>query len=87
MGSNNSSHYVELLNQLLQKLKVALGPEIVLVKVRKIKGISLTRDHSIGKIHEDPELVSQQVMDQFGELSPLLANTVIKPYLASTHVS
>lgn len=86
MGSNNSSHYVQPLNQLLQKLKVALGPEIVLVKVRKIKGISLTADNTIGNIREDPGLVSQQLVDQFNQLSPLLVNTLIKPYLASIRV-
>lgn len=75
--SDSAQDYKDVLTKTIQKLIVILGPDITLLKVRNIPGITVSDDGTVTALSGDQEKIQQQLHDQLAELSGTLANKTL----------
>lgn len=78
----NGDHQ-KLLTQVIQKQMVILGPDITLTKARNVKGLTVADDGTVTAINGSPQELTQQLIEQFMELSGLIVKKTMEPLLAS----
>lgn len=84
MQPQTPEEYKKLLTDVIKKQIVVLGPSITLAKARNVKGLTVSDDGTITDIVGDPQQVTQQLIDQFMELSGLIVKKTMEP-LFSIH--
>jgi hypothetical protein len=77
-------NYIQLLTELIQKQIVILGPEITLARVRKVQGVIVADDGTVTDITGDPQLITQQVIDQFVQLSGDIVRQTMAPLIEAS---
>lgn len=75
--------YQKLLTDVIKKQIVILGPDITLAKARNVKGLTITDDGTVTAIAGNPQLITQQLVEQFMELSGLIVKKTMEPLLAN----
>jgi hypothetical protein len=75
--------YQKLLTEVIKKQIIILGPAITLVKARNVKGLTVTEDGTVTAISGNPQELTQQLIDQFMELSGLIVKKTMEPILAN----
>lgn len=75
------SEYQKLLSEVIKKQIVILGPDITLAKARNVPGLTIANDGTVTAISGDPKVLTQQLVDQFMELSGLIVKKTMEPLL------
>ena len=82
----DTSHndYKEILNEIIEKQTVILGPQIAVLKAKGVAGLSVADDGKVLDITGDPQEVLQKVIDQYvalsGEIVKNAVNSVFAKY-------
>lgn len=71
--------YISLINEVVQKQSIILGPEIALLKAKNIKSLSINNEGKVTDISGDPHAALQQLIDQYVSL----AGQIVKNALTS----
>lgn len=79
MKTQHNSEYVTLLNGVIKKLLVVLGPDITFSKLHQISGLSITENGVVTEVTTDPRLITHQLKDKFLELSGFIVSNTITP--------
>lgn len=82
MQPQTTEDYQKLLTDVIKKQIVVLGPNITLAKARNVKGLTIADDGTVTQITENPQEVTQQLVNQFMELSGLIVKKTMEPLLS-----
>lgn len=83
MKPQSIEDYQKLLTDVIKKQIIILGPAITLTKARNVKGLDIDNDGTVTKITGDPHDITQQLIDQFMELSGLIVKKTMEPLLSA----
>lgn len=83
MPPKTDGEYQKLLTEVIKKQIVILGPDITLAKARNVKGLTIADDGTVTQISGNPQELTQQLIEQFMELSGLIVKKTMEPLLAS----
>lgn len=75
--------YQKLLTEVIKKQIIILGPAISLAKARNVKGLTISEDGTVTAISGNPQQLTQQLLDQFMELSSLIVKKTMEPILVN----
>jgi hypothetical protein len=75
----DKQHYIELINEIIQKQSIILGPEIAILKARNTAGLKVSETGSVTDIEGDPHAALQSLIDQYVSL----AGQIVKNALGS----
>ncbi|MBX4188369.1 MAG: hypothetical protein KW793_04535 [Candidatus Doudnabacteria bacterium] len=78
----SSQDYKNLINDILAKQAVILGQEIVLLKAKNVKGLSLDSEGKVKEISGNPEEVLQKLVDEYISLSGQIVKNILNPVFA-----
>lgn len=73
--------YKNLINDIIAKQTLILGPDVVLMKAKNVKGINLS-DGKVESISGDPNQVLQDLIDQYMSLSGQIVKNILTPVFA-----
>lgn len=76
--------YKKLLNEIIQKQIVILGPSITLAKARKIEGLIVKDDGTVTQMHGEPQAVIENLINEFAQLSEFIVKKTIEPLLTGS---
>lgn len=79
----SDTDYQKLLSEVIKKQIVILGPDITLAKARNVKGLTISDDGTVTAISGSPQFLTQQLVEQFMELSGLIVKKTMEPLLAN----
>lgn len=83
MQPKTDQEYQKLLTDVIRKQIVILGPAITLAKARNVTGLTVSDDGTVTAISGNPQLITQQLVEQFMELSGLIVKKTMEPLLAN----
>lgn len=75
----DKQRYIELINEIIQKQAIILGPEIAVLKARNIPDLKVSPDGKIQDISGDPHAALQKLIDEYVGL----AGQIVKNALGS----
>ena len=78
----NTEEYSNLINEILAKQIVILGPDIVLIKAKNVEGLKLDAAGKVIAIEGDPQAVLQRLIDEYISLSGMIVKNILHPVLA-----
>ena len=81
--ADTAQHYQKLLTEALQKQMVILGPQIALMKAKKVPGMSIDEHGQVTAVSEDPQRVATLFLEAFREISAPLVKKTMKPLLSA----
>jgi len=83
MQPGQNTDYKKLLTEVIQKQMVILGPSISLAKARNVKGLVVSDDGMVTDIQGPPQVLIQDLIDQFVQLSGLIVKKTMEPLLSA----
>lgn len=83
MSPHSDQEYKKLLTDVIQRQIMLLGPTIAVTKARQVPGITVADDGTVVSFTGDPQQLTQQLIEQFVELSGLIVKKTMEPLLAS----
>lgn len=83
MQPQTGTDYKTLLTQVIQKQMVILGPTITLAKARNVKGLTVDDNGIVTAINGQPQILIQELIDQFVQLSGLIVKKTMEPLLSA----
>lgn len=78
----NESDYKNLINDIIAQQTVILGPGIVLLKARNVKGLNLSDDGKVESIDGDPQIILQNLISEYIALSGQIVKNILTPVFA-----
>lgn len=78
----DQENYKNLINDIIAKQTIILGPDIVLMKARSISGLNLSKDGKVQSIDGDPQKILQSLVDEYIALSGQIVKNILNPVLA-----
>jgi hypothetical protein len=81
--SDTAQLYQKLLTDAIHKQMTVLGPQITLIKVRTIEGLTVTDDGSVASLSSNPEAVVTRFLEEFREISSPLVKKTMQPLLST----
>lgn len=75
--------YKQLFSQLIKKQMLVLGPDITLAKVKNVTGITVNPTGDVVSIEGDPQVLLQNLINQFVELSGMIVKKTMESILTS----
>ena len=75
----NNTDYINLVNDIIAKQALILGPDIVNLKTKNIKGLKLDSNGKVETINGDPQLVLQNLVDEYIALSGQIVKNILSP--------
>ncbi|MBI3952425.1 MAG: hypothetical protein HY336_00535 [Candidatus Doudnabacteria bacterium] len=79
MPDENS--YKNLINDIIAKQTIVLGPDIVILKARNVPGLTVGDDGKVLSLHGDPQQVLQKLVDEYIALSGQIVKNILNPVL------
>jgi hypothetical protein len=76
------SEYKNLINDIISKQTVVLGPDIVIMKAKNVPGLKLTSSGQVEAIDGNPEEVLQKLIDEYIALSGQIVKNILNPVFA-----
>ncbi len=73
----------KVFSELIKRQMAILGPDITFAKVRNVPGITIDAVGNVTNINGDPQVLLQQLINQFVELSGLIVKKTMESILAS----
>lgn len=83
MSPHSDQEYKKLLTDVIQRQIMLLGPTIAVTKARQVPGITVADDGTVVSFTGDPQKLTQQLIEQFVELSGLIVRKTMEPLLAN----
>ena len=77
-----NDNYKNLINDIIAKQTLILGPDIVLLKARNIPGLELSADGKVESIKGDHQQVLQSLVNEYIALSGQIVKNILSPVLA-----
>lgn len=77
-----NTDYQNLINDIIAKQTVILGPDIVLLKARAVKGLNLSAEGKVESIDGDPQEVLQNLINEYIALSGQIVKNILGPVFA-----
>lgn len=74
--------YINLMDEIIVKLVVILGPDIVLLKAKNVAGLKVNNAGKVEKIDGDPQQVLQDLVNEYTALSGQVVNNILAPVFA-----
>ena len=74
--------YKNLIDEIITKQSIILGPDIVLLKARNVQGLTLSDKGRVETITGDPQVVLQTLVDEYIALSGQIVKNVLNPVLS-----
>lgn len=81
--SDTAQLYQKLLTDAIHKQMTILGPQITLMKVRNVTGLTVTDDGTVATIAPNAEDVVTHFLEEFRELSSPLVKKTMQPLLSA----
>lgn len=75
--------YKTIFTQLIKKQILILGPDITIAKAKNVPGIEIDAQGNVTNITGDPQIVLQNLINQFVELSGLIVKKTMESILTS----
>lgn len=79
--SDTAQLYQKLLTDAIRKQMIVLGPQITLIKVRNVEGLTVTDDGNVATIANSPEDVVTRFLGEFRDLSSPLVKKTMQPLI------
>lgn len=80
MADNND--YKNLINDIVAKQMVILGPDIVLLKAKNVPGLKLNDKGQVVDLSGDPQTVLQKLIEEYIALSGQIVKNILTPVFA-----
>ena len=77
MEKDNSAQYVSLINEIIAKQSVILGPEIALLKAKNVSGIIVSAEGKVVSVEGDVSEKLKELVDQYVALSGQIVKTAL----------
>lgn len=74
----DTNDYINLINDILAKQSLILGPDIVMAKAQNVQGLKVS-DGKVVSIDGDPQVVLQKLVDEYIGLSGQIVKNVLNP--------
>lgn len=71
--------YKKVINEIVSKQTVILGPQIALLKARNVSELSFNDAGEVLEIKGDPNTALQKLIDQYVELSGQIVKNALQP--------
>ncbi len=71
--------YKKVIEEVVSKQTVILGPQIALLKARSVSEIIFSEDGKVKEVKGDPQKALQKLIDQYVELSGQIVKTALGP--------
>jgi hypothetical protein len=81
--SDSAQLYQKLLNDAIRKQMTILGPQITLIKVRNVPGLTVTDAGAVATLSNNPEDVVTNFLEEFRDLSSPLVKKTMQPLLSA----
>jgi len=78
---NSGDDTKRVINEVIQKQKVILGPDIAILKARNVSGLKLSNDGDVEGITGNPREVLKELIDEYVSLSGLIVRKAMEPLL------
>lgn len=76
------SEYKNLINDIISKQTLILGPDIVIMKAKNVPGLKLASNGQVEAIEGHPEEVLQKLIDEYIALSGQIVKNILNPVFA-----
>ena len=73
--------YKNLINDIIAKQTIVLGPDIVLLKAKNVPGLDISHDGKVVSIEGNPQEVLQKLIDEYIALSGQIVKNILTPVL------
>lgn len=87
MQLQNPEEYNVLLTELIKKQILILGADITLATVKNVPGLEVDGWGTVNKVTGDPQVVLQNLINQFVELSGLIVKKTLESMMTVTSMS
>ena len=77
MEDKDKPQYLALINEIINKQSIILGPEISLLKARNVRGLVFSNDGKVTDVQGNAEEKLQKLVDQYVELSGLIVKNAL----------
>lgn len=74
--------YKNLINEIIAKQTLILGPDIALLKARNVQGLKVGSGGEVESIKGDPQVVLQKLIDEYISLSGEIVRNILSPIFA-----
>ncbi|HTL39505.1 MAG TPA: hypothetical protein VL306_01710 [Methylomirabilota bacterium] len=74
--------YQNLINDIVAKQMVILGPDIVLLKARNVAGLKLDPSGKVESLDGDPQQILQSLVSEYIALSGQIVKNILTPVFA-----
>lgn len=74
--------YKNLINDIISKQTVILGPDIVIMKAKNVPGLKFGTNGRVEDIEGNPEEVLQKLVDEYIALSGQIVKNILNPVFA-----
>ncbi len=78
---NSEKDYINILSEVVKKQLAILGPQISLARARSVPGLVVLDDGTVTSFQGSPQIVMQNLVDRFMELSGLIVKKTMEPLL------
>lgn len=78
----SEENYKNLINDIIAKQTVILGPDIVFLKARSVAGLKIDSHGKVESISGDPQTVLQNLISEYIALSGQIVKNILTPVLA-----
>lgn len=82
MNTTAAHDYQKLLTEAVRKQMLILGPQITLLKVHNVPGMTVTPDGTVTTLTDTPQNVVTHFLEQFRDLSSPLVKKTMQPLLS-----
>ncbi len=79
MNTNEQEQYKRVIEEVVHKQSIILGPQIALLKARNVKEVSFSSKGDVLEIKGDPKQALEKLIDQYVELSGQIVKTALGP--------
>lgn len=74
--------YKNLINDIIAKQTLILGPDIVMLKAKNVAGLKLSSDGKVESFDGDPQILLQNLVDEYISLSGQIVKNILNPVFA-----
>lgn len=82
----NNPDYKKLFSELIKKQMLILGPDITLAKAKNVVGITVDINGEVQQIEGDPNVMLQNLINEFVELSGLIVKKTMESILTANNL-
>jgi hypothetical protein len=79
---SEKEQYTALINEIIQKQSVILGPQIAVLKARSVPELNVSDEGKVTDINDDPGIALKKLIDQYVELSGQIVKNALGPVFA-----